>query len=59
MEAEAEAEKRRIEAQGEADAIFAKLDAEARGSFEILAKKGEGLERIVRPAVAPTRPSRC
>jgi flotillin len=47
VDAEAEAEKRRIEAQGEASAIFAKLDAEARGQYEILAKKGEGLSRIV------------
>ena len=47
VEAEAEAEKRRIEAQGEASAIFARLDAEARGQFEILAKKGDGLKRIV------------
>ncbi|MCC6486208.1 MAG: flotillin family protein [Candidatus Hydrogenedentes bacterium] len=47
VEAEAEAEKRRIEAIGEASAIFAKLDAEARGQYEILAKKGEGLKRIV------------
>jgi len=47
VEAEAEAEKRRIEAEGEAKAIFAKLDAEARGQYEILAKKGEGLHRIV------------
>ncbi|GMV93256.1 MAG: flotillin [Candidatus Hydrogenedentota bacterium] len=47
VEAEAEAEKRRIEAEGEAKAIFAKLDAEARGQYEILAKKGEGLKRIV------------
>ena len=47
VDAAAEAAKRRIEAQGEADAIFARLDAEARGNFEILAKKGEGLKRIV------------
>ncbi|MCI0739056.1 MAG: flotillin family protein [Gemmataceae bacterium] len=47
VEAEAEAEKHRIEAQGEASAIFAKLDAEARGQYEILAKKGEGLKRII------------
>ena len=47
VEAEAEAEKRKIEAQGQAAAIFAKLDAEARGQFEILAKKGEGLRRII------------
>jgi flotillin len=47
VEAEAEAERKRIDARAQADAIFAKLDAEARGQFEILAKKGEGLERIV------------
>ncbi|MCP4194632.1 MAG: flotillin family protein [Planctomycetaceae bacterium] len=47
VEAEAEAEKRRIEALADADAIFAKLDAEARGQFEILAKKGQGLQEIV------------
>jgi flotillin len=47
VEAEAEAEKRRIEAEGQAAAIFAKLDAEARGQYEVLAKKGEGLQRII------------
>jgi flotillin len=47
VEAEAESEKRRLEAQGEASAIFAKLEAEARGQYEILAKKGEGLQRII------------
>ncbi|MGF1581196.1 MAG: flotillin family protein [Gemmataceae bacterium] len=47
VEAEAEAEKRRIEAEGQAAATFAQLDAEARGQYEILAKKGEGLHKIV------------
>jgi len=47
VEAEAEAEKRRIEAEGQAAAIFAKLNAEARGQYEILAKKGEGLHKII------------
>jgi flotillin len=47
VEAEAEAEKRRIEAEGQASAIFAKLQAEAKGNYEILAKKGEGLQRII------------
>ena len=47
VEAEAEAEKRRIEAEGQAKAIFAKLEAEANGQYEILAKKGEGLKRII------------
>ena len=47
VEAEALAERCRIEAEGEAKAIFAKLEAEARGQYEILAKKGEGLQRII------------
>jgi len=47
VEAEAEAAKRRIEAEGDAAAIFARLEAEARGQYEILAKKGEGLQRII------------
>ena len=47
VDAQAEAERKRIDAQAEADAIFAKLDAEARGQFEILAKKGDGLQRII------------
>ena len=47
VDAEAAAETRRLQAKAEADAIFLKLDAEARGNFEILAKKGEGLKRII------------
>jgi flotillin len=47
VEAEAEGQKRRIEAEAEAAAIYAKLSAEARGQYELLAKKGEGLERII------------
>ncbi len=47
VEAEAEKERQRIEAEGEAAAIFVKLEAEAKGNYEILAKKGDGLERIV------------
>ena len=39
--------RRRIEAEGDAKAIFAKLEAEARGNYEILAKKAEGLREIV------------
>jgi flotillin len=54
VEAEAEAEKRRIEAEGQAAAIFAKLDAEARGQYEILAKKGDGLRRIIDACGGPT-----
>jgi flotillin len=47
VEAEAAAEKMRVEAEGQAKAIFAKLEAEARGQYEILAKKGEGMRRII------------
>ena len=47
VEAEAEAERLRIAAKAQADAVYAKLEAEARGQYEILAKKGEGLQRIV------------
>lgn len=47
VEAEAEAEQRRIIAEGEAQAIYARLEAEAKGNYEVLAKKGEGLERII------------
>ena len=47
VEAEAVAEQKRIEAEGEAAAIYAKLEAEARGQFEILKKKGEGLQAII------------
>ena len=47
VEAEAVAQSRRIEAEGEAAAIFARLEAEARGEYEKLAKKAEGLGRIV------------
>ncbi|HEV3255993.1 MAG TPA: SPFH domain-containing protein [Gemmataceae bacterium] len=47
VEAEAEAQKRRIEAEGQASAIFAKLEAEAKGQYEVLARKGDGLKRII------------
>ncbi len=48
--AEAVAEETRRHARGEADAIFAKLDAEARGSLEILTKQAEGFKQIVKAA---------
>jgi flotillin len=50
IEAEAMAEEIRRRAKGEADAIFAKLDAEARGSLEILSKQAEGFKQIVASA---------
>ncbi|PKK98332.1 MAG: flotillin [Tenericutes bacterium HGW-Tenericutes-2] len=50
IEAEATAEETRRKAKGEADAIYAKLEAEARGSFEILSKQAEGFKEIVKSA---------
>ena len=47
VDAEAAAEQVRLQAQAEAAATFAKLEARARGEYEILAKKAEGLQRIV------------
>jgi len=47
VDAEAEADRRRIEAEGQAAAIFAQLEAKARGQYEMLAKKGEGLRKII------------
>lgn len=45
--AEAEAEVIRRKARGEADAIYARLEAEARGAREILAKQAEGMKLLV------------
>ena len=50
IDAEAEAERIRRLAKGEADAIYAKMDAQARGMLEILTKQAEGYDRIVRAA---------
>ena len=61
VEAPAKAEKAKIDRRGRGrgrearasrprarrQAIFAKLEAEARGQYEILAKKGEGLQQII------------
>lgn len=49
-EAEAEAERIRRLAKGEADAIYAKMDAQARGLLEILTKQASGYDRIVQAA---------
>ena len=48
IDAEARAQQATIIAEGEAAAMFARLEAQARGEYEILAKKAEGLERIVK-----------
>tara|TARA_R110002072_G_scaffold269079_5_gene428264 strand:+ start:2510 stop:4165 length:1656 start_codon:yes stop_codon:yes gene_type:complete len=47
VDAEAEAQQTRIIADGKAHAAYVQLEAQARGEYEILAKKAEGLERIV------------
>ena len=50
IEAQANAERIRENAKGEADAIFAKMEAEAKGLFEILTKQAEGYAQVVRAA---------
>ncbi len=50
IDAEAEAEQIRRIAKGEADAIFMKKEAEAKGMYEILTKQALGLEQIVKAA---------
>lgn len=48
--AEAEAEQLRRRARGEADAIFAKMEAQAKGVEELLTKQAAGLSKIVAAA---------
>lgn len=50
IDAEADAERIRRLAKGEADAIFAKMDAEARGILEILTKQATGYDLLVKAA---------
>jgi len=50
IEAQAVAETIRENAKGEADAIFAKMEAEAKGLFEILTKQAEGYKEVVAAA---------
>lgn len=47
IDAEAKAEQIRLEAQGEADALFAMKEAEAKGINEVLSKTADGLQQIV------------
>lgn len=47
IEAQAEAETIRENAKGDADAIFAKMQAEANGLYEILTKQAEGYKAVV------------
>ncbi|MDD4780071.1 MAG: SPFH domain-containing protein [Tissierellia bacterium] len=50
IEAEAQAEQVRRLARGDADAIFAKMEAQARGTEEILMKQANGFNEIVSAA---------
>ena len=50
IEAEAQAEVVRRKGKGEADAIFAKMEAEAKGNQEILTKQAEGMRKLVEAA---------
>ena len=50
IDAEAEAEVIRRKARGEADAIFARMEAEAKGQQEILTRQAEGMRAIVEAA---------
>jgi len=47
INAEAEAERARRIAKGEADAIYAKMEAQARGTMEILSKQAQGFQALV------------
>ena len=55
IDAEAQAEQIKTLAKGEADAIFLKQDAEARGLYEILSKQAEGFKQVVDAANGDTR----
>lgn len=50
IEAEAQAEQQRRRARGEADAIYATMEAQARGTMEILSKQAEGFAKLVEAA---------
>ncbi len=50
LEAEAAAEEIRRRAKGEADGIYAKMEAQARGNHEILTKQAEGFADLVKSA---------
>lgn len=50
IDAEAEAERQRRIAKGEADSLYAKMEAEAKGTYEILSKQAQGFKQIVEAA---------
>lgn len=50
IEAQADAETIRENAKGQADAIYAKMEAEAKGLYEILTKQADGYKQVVQAA---------
>lgn len=50
IQAQADAETIRENAKGQADAIFAKMEAEAKGLYEILTKQAQGYDQVVKAA---------
>ena len=50
LQAEADAEQKRRRARGEADAIYATMEAQARGMQEILARQAAGFAKVVEAA---------
>ncbi|MCQ2214506.1 MAG: flotillin family protein [Bacteroidales bacterium] len=50
LAAEATAEQKRVNAKGEADAIFAKMEAEGKGLYEILTKQAQGYDKMIQAA---------
>ena len=54
LEAEAEAEQARRRAKGDADAIYARMEAQARGIQEILEKQAMGFGKVVEAAGGDT-----
>lgn len=48
--AEATAEQKRVNAKGEADAIYAKMEAEANGLFQVLTKQADGYDKMIKAA---------
>ena len=50
IDAEAEAERTRRIARGEADAVFMRKEAEAKGLYEVLQKQADGFDEVVKAA---------
>ena len=55
IDAEAQAEQIRRLAKGEADAIYLKKEAEAKGIFEVLTKQAQGFQKVVDAANGETK----